>query len=930
MQPWWCGLLLTGSLLAQQQPQSEIQKALDEFRVQTRNLGLRADSPAKGRRNGGSRAAWHGRLFENFRNDFLDAVPHEISQRGGSKSLLRRNQFGFNVSGPVVIPKLYHGARKTFFSLSYEGMRERISRSYLRTVPTTPERGGLFGETVDSAGALLPIYDPHTTRPNPAYRTSEPVSTENLQYLRDPFPENRIPGVRLDPVAQKALAFYPQPNAAAGPFWRNNYFVVSPETNTANGMIGKLDHTMRERQRLTFGWSFTNGFAGAAWYFPNAADPGPSDRVFSTRRGSLEHVLTLTPNTINSFTAEAVTDTSENSRGEPAGYAAQLGLRGAAGGAFPNLRFLPYLSMGRPNPVSRGTRNTFVWTDSFSQRRGKHNLRLIGQWAQYQVNAFVPAYPSGSLRFTSGLTSLPGINNTGHAFASFVLGLADYGELSQVASPSYFRRGSGLVAVRETYEAAKGLSFHFGVNLNLHTPRVEKYDRQTTVDLTVPNPVNGRPGALIAAGRDGVGRAFQPALTSLDPSASISWSPRGNPKNVIRLTYSRSHAAIPIYSSQFGTQGYTGSPIFLSPNVQLEPAFTLAQGLPAAKPLPDPRPEAANDTVADLIDRSGRQPVYHSYSLSFERELPGAVVVTAGAYNSGGRDLLLSTGNINLNAIRLENLSYRDRLNDEAFSRALRPFPQYRNFDLYSSWPAGRYRRAAGYVRVEKRSSKGLTVSASFEGSRQMDDYSGPHGTQDYFNRRNEWALTAYNSPRRLSMTCAYELPLGPSRLLLPYSDWRRHLAGGWSVSTISSFSTGEPLAPYPQFNNTGGVIGGLRVNLVPGVEARAGKQTAEQWFNPAAFDQPADFTPGDGPRTHPFLRNPGAQNHDLSLVKRFVLRADRTLEVSAVGLNFLNHANWNDPDAMIGPAGAPNVNAGRIIGSRGGRVMQLGMRFSF
>jgi len=53
-------------------------------------------------------------------------------------------------------------------------------------------------------------------------------------------------------------------------------------------------------------------------------------------------------------------------------------------------------------------------------------------------------------------------------------------------------------------------------------------------------------------------------------------------------------------------------------------------------------------------------------------------------------------------------------------------------------------------------------------------------------------------------------------------------------------------------------------------------------------------------------------------------------LEISAVGLNFLNHANWNDPDVMIGPASAPNANAGRIIGSRGGRVMQLGLRLSF
>jgi hypothetical protein len=53
-------------------------------------------------------------------------------------------------------------------------------------------------------------------------------------------------------------------------------------------------------------------------------------------------------------------------------------------------------------------------------------------------------------------------------------------------------------------------------------------------------------------------------------------------------------------------------------------------------------------------------------------------------------------------------------------------------------------------------------------------------------------------------------------------------------------------------------------------------------------------------------------------------------VEFSAVGLNFLNHANWTEPDTTIGPASAPNVNAGKIIGSRGGRVIQIGLRYSF
>ncbi|HEX8984154.1 MAG TPA: hypothetical protein VF767_01930, partial [Bryobacteraceae bacterium] len=102
-------------------------KAVDTFKTLTRELGIRSDSSRKRGGNGGVKAAWHGRLYENFRNDFLDAIPHEVRQRGEDKSALRRNQFGFNVAGPVIIPRLFDGRRSTFFSLSYEGVRETIA-----------------------------------------------------------------------------------------------------------------------------------------------------------------------------------------------------------------------------------------------------------------------------------------------------------------------------------------------------------------------------------------------------------------------------------------------------------------------------------------------------------------------------------------------------------------------------------------------------------------------------------------------------------------------------------------------------------------------------------------------------------------------------------------------------------------------------------
>ena len=213
-------------------PPNELQKALDEFRVQMGGLSAAGGGgkvKAVGRQN-----SLTGRVYEYLRNDLFDAVPHEVRQRGGTKSLLRRNQFGFTLSGPVRVPKFYDGRGRTFFSVSFERTRERIAQSSLFTLPTDPQRAGDFSDLVDTAGNPVTIYDPATTRLNPNYDPNKPVALDNLQYLRYPFPGNVIPDNRLDPVARALVALYPRPNASVGPFLQNNYWVNSPFENRAD------------------------------------------------------------------------------------------------------------------------------------------------------------------------------------------------------------------------------------------------------------------------------------------------------------------------------------------------------------------------------------------------------------------------------------------------------------------------------------------------------------------------------------------------------------------------------------------------------------------------------------------------------------------------------------------------------------------------
>lgn len=921
-------LILSVSLASPLLGQTELDKAIEEFKIQTRELGLRGDGVSQKRRAAAAAARWRGRLYENIRNDYFDAIPHQVKQRGGTKPPLRRHQFGVNLTGPLVIPRLYHGGNRTFLSFSYEGVRDRLSRSFLQTIATVPERRGDFSATVDQAGQFLPIFDPAATRPNPAFDPGRPVSLENLEYLREPFPGNVIPPARLDPVAEGALQFYPEPNIAVGPFFRNNYFLVSPQTNNADGVIVRVDHAVRQRHRLNVNFSYSNGLNGYAALLPTPANPGSPDRHFRDPSGSLHWVFTRSPQTVISLRFYA--DTSLYSTGEEGNpdYAGQIGLRGSSPLAFPSFIFSRYVNMGRVYPRTKSTYTSYRWTGSLSHNRGKHSVTVSSSVRVNQVNTFQTPFPAGSFRFSEGLTSLPGIVGTGHGFASFLLGLASYAEKSYSVSPSYFRMRFGSLSLREEYRARPDLTLSLRVNLNYRTPRFEKYDRQSTVDLSVINPVNQRPGAMIVAGRSGAGRAFQPHLLYLDAGAGLSWNVLGDTRTVLRLGYDSDHSAPGIYATDWGTQAFNARPVYYSSNPQLSPALLLRDGLPPLdRPLPDTRPEALNDTNADLVYRGGVLPVEQSVSASAERQLPFNTILSVGGSLDWGKDIYAGNAVVNLNALPLSTLEYRDDLYNDAFNRSLRPYPQYRSLNVGGIYPAGRFRRESWYLSAEKRASAGLSLGLRISWNKGRDDYSG--GRQEFFNRHNEWSLTSLN-PFRINVNYMYELPFGRGKVLFTYADWRRHIFDGWALSGSTTYATGEPLALYPQFNNTGGVISYLRVNAVPGADPSVPNPGPGLWFNPAAFDQPPDFTLGNVSRRHPSLRNPPYQNHDLSFSKRFTLSADRTLEFNALALNFPNHANWNDPDTVIGPAAAPNVNAGRIIGSTGGRVMQLGLKYTF
>ena len=913
---------------------SEIRKAVQAFRAITARAGFRIDQRQgqQASRSSGRTHSWHGRVFEYFRNDILDAVPHEVVQRGGDRNLRRRNQFGFTVNGPVAIPRVYDGRGRTFFTFSYEGSRERVGRSYLMSLPTSQQRTGDFSDLVNRAGKPLTIYDPASTRRNPLYDSSRRVRRSNLEYERDPFPDNRIPGNRIDRVARAANELYPQPNTNVGPFLRNNYWTNPSERNTPDGFIARLDHNLGEMQKLTLDLRSSEGFQDTPDIYPTLGNPGRPDRAFSTSSVKLADTANLTPELTYRLSVEARSDIVDTTaiigdRDMPA----ELGLPGVHGSVFPSFRFRGYGGIGSSRrSYLRNAFATYAIENEFIVRHGNHTWTVASDTKFVNLSSLELDAPSGSFSFSDRITGLPGVTNTGDGYATFLLGQAWRAEATDQPHPVYTRHRSFRNSISDQWQVRPNLTLTLRLRINAAAPRTEKFDRQSSFDPSLTNRTTGTRGALVFAARNGEKRAFQPFRVRAEPLVSLSWSPTSKRVTVVRGSLLRSHSDVTLRTGPFGTQGFSARRYPVSPNRQLVPAVILANGFPSLdSPLPDLRGDFANDTDVDMIPRTAAQPTYNSAYMEVERKLPNGLILRARGRTTRGRDLLVSGQIVGLNRLPVSVLGFRDRLNDESFRRSLRPFPHVQQIRMNYQYPGGRLRYDEGELALQKRTGDGLSLDLEYTYRKRWDDYSGP-GVQNPQDRSAEWVRSRGLRPQRLSLSYNYELPFGPGKPMLDGSGaWSRVLAD-WSVSGFTRWFGGDPIILEPLFNNTGGAVPYLRVNSVPGVDPHVTRPGPQSWFNPLAFVDPPDFSLGNVPRAHPTLRNPQYRNHDIAITKRLALPQDQSVEVLIQGFNFLNQGNWNDPDNEIGPASARNVNAGRIIGSRGGRVVQLGLRYHF
>ena len=857
----------------------------------------------------------HGSVFEYLRNNEFDAPGFFAPVQNGAKVSpeLRYNVFGGTVGGPI-------RKNKTFFFFAYQGQRRNTGAVSTLTVPTALQDSGNFSQTFNAAGSVIPVYDPATN------------TTVNGKATRQVFAGNIIPVSRFDPVAVKALQYYPAPNRAPVNITGANNFVANYVTAlTGDFYETKIDHNFNDSNRVTGRYLYNSGNNATSSVYP---DPAADPLDFALQHENNFYVnwnRIVTPNAVNDMRFSFDRRYYHNEpHGLDQGYAAKLGLSGLADVAFPNFAVSGFSALGNASqerlqqPIDQ---TEFV--DDYSWVRGKHAMKFGFEAHRSLDHEQTLSSPSGSFSFSTLSTGLPGNAATGSALASLVLGVPN--SFSQIVTPILDRHSWYYAAfAQDDWTVSSHLTLNLGVRWEADTPMADSNNQMNGFDLNQINPVSGTPGVVKFMGVNGFrSNAYNPDWKNFAPRFGFAWKPFSSAATVIRGGFGLVYTApFDAADPALATLGFGQSVTINSPDNGLTFPFTLrtfTAQTPVSPQLNDsygavPLGGTPN-TTPTFFDPSRRTGYAYQFNLGVQRELPGDMVVEASMLSNDGRRL--PNGNLPIDQIQPQILGPTHD------SQADRPFPQFSGVTILS--PAiGTSNYYAGMVRISKRFSHGLNFNASFTRSKFLDNtFEGGGGTagadngpySNYYNRRADYGYSGNDIPNRFVFSAVYELPFGKGKPWLS-KGIGNSIAGGWVLSNVTTAQSGPPLTAITQVNTTNSFsAGSLRPNVLS--DPKLNNPSVTEWFNTAAFAQPAAFTFGN--EGVGIIRAPGTVNSDLSLQRNFLIREKFQFQFRGEFFNAFNHTNLGLPGSTFGTA-----TFGVVSSAGAARQIEIGVRLSF
>lgn len=807
--------------------------AVQEFKIQTNTYDAQYGKTGGAIVNVSLKSGtneFHGAIYEFARRTAWDANTFQRNAQGLPRGEHLLDQYGVQVDGPVMLPRLLDGRNRLFFMVNYEGYREKTPWPSLQSVPAPEFLEGDFSKLVDTGQRLIQIFDPNSGR------------QEAGRWVRDPFPGNRIPAHRINPVGRNILSYFPKPNTStpgAGFYSQLNYFVPDNiSQDSFYNFASKVDANAGDRHRLFFRYAANRRDertteTGVIRRGPGQCCENPSQRINDHLTADWVGLLgtSFTFNLRASFNRYVHTAVAEDNEGfdkTKLGFP-EATIRQVPGGAhFGRYEFSEYSFLGYVGFANYT--NTWALHPAATHVRDGHTLKfgLDARWIQYAVrDRGNPWYFSANRGFTQREFDR-GDALSGNSIASFLLGYPASGYSDYRAFPIHLYEYFAPY-IQDDWKVTPRITLNLGLRWDFNVPPDERFNRLNRgFDAAVVNPINAAVdrqafpalpelrGGLRFAGVEGMPRrAADVDKNNLQPRVGLAWQLQRN--LVFRGGWGRVY--INPGNHYIQTNGFSTTTTYVaSADSNRTPANSLSNPYPQGISVPP-------GSSLGLLTHLGRAfnfanekfeiPYVDQFSAGFQWEFAPGQMVEASYVGSRTykRQTAIGFNEVSLAFRQLCNYMEGGRSSycNEQLPNPFRGIPAFAGTAHFSNATLSRSALNRPFphfgVLTEHMRNDGLTwydsLQVTFQARRRgwnlLASYTLSKNIErtdfmDVQRRIQQQSLTAFDAPHRFTAAHIVELPFGRGARFFntTHGFWSR-LAGSWELTQYVTLQSGMP-----------------------------------------------------------------------------------------------------------------------------------------
>ena len=822
----------------------------------------------------------HGAAMEFLRNQVLDArsfftLPTP-SNPTAAKPPLRQNQFGFELDGPVIIPKLYNGKNKTFFMASYEGYRLVQQATSLSTEMPAIFFTGNFSSVPTASITGGAIKDPLNANA--------------------PFTGNIIPTSRINPIVAKLQQYYPAANL---PGLASNYSVPVPTTIGNDQTIDRIDQNIGDKVRLYVRAHYQNEnvFGG------NAVPVNASTLPVTTTNYTVGYTHTLTPNLVNDFRVgrnHLVTDNLNyftvnglKTAGSDLGITGFTGDVGYNNPGIPEFNVTGFNGLGNASSDWYQYDSTYQVSEQISWAHGAHNIMAGMEFRRLATSREATNSPRGAFTFNGTLS--------GYAPADFILGLPQTFSTPGPEVHGHVAEWRDGFFVLDKWQVTRKLTLNYGLRYELPTVAYTANGNATELNANQTAIVGGTKGFHFT----------YPNHSDWAPRLGFAY--RINDKTVFR-------GGGGIYYNPNQTNSYT----FLSNNPPFATILNCTWSL-GLTPVSVNNPFGsvgvcpAAATVGSITTDAWHQPTarMNQWSAGLERQL----------WSGGGMEVqYLGSHSYHLDRSFYNNTPFPG----PGSVNTRRPNPAFGVIRTIANDEIANYESMS--ASFHQRMTHGLMMQASYTWSHTTDvttDSNGGGTPLNPYYWKGDYGNSNWDVRHRFVASFVYDIPFFPTS-----NAFVKGAFANWQMNGVITLQTGFP------FNITTGTdtantssSGTNRPNLVGTAAETCGRGHLVGCIDPTAYSiaglYPAVQVFAYGNLGRNIFHGPGAETVDWSLFKNFPIKERLKLQFHFETFGLFNHSNFGNPSATFGTSSFGNITT-LSTGAPGTRNIQFALKLVF